>query len=37
VTVDGNTGIVELVEGVNLLDGPWATSNLIEPISVPPS
>jgi phosphohistidine swiveling domain-containing protein len=37
VTVDGNTGIVELVEGVNLLDGPWATSNQTEPVSVPPS
>ncbi len=37
VTVDGHTGIVEFVEGANLLDGPWATSNKIEPVSVRPS
>jgi phosphohistidine swiveling domain-containing protein len=38
VTVDGNTGIVELVEGANLLDGPWAPSpELIPiPVEVPP-
>jgi phosphohistidine swiveling domain-containing protein len=34
VTVDGNTGIVELVERASLSDGPWAPSSELIPIPV---